>query len=99
MIEDTYTKLLPLQGSDAQLFFLRQPWNRHELSGVFSNPFVTVLNNWREFYVAMLKLKELHEFIARRMNIENKWSNLNQMVKYHREHTHEFRGLPYEMRL
>jgi hypothetical protein len=99
MIDDTCSKLLLLQGTYAQLFFLRQPWNVHELSLAKSSSFINVLRNWKDFYVSMLKLKELHDLIAKKIGIKNKWSNLDQIVNYHRQHASEFQGLPYEMRL
>ncbi|MBN2458950.1 hypothetical protein JXB28_01585 [Candidatus Woesearchaeota archaeon] len=91
IIDDTLKKLLELRGTSLELFFLTQTWNSHEHSQAYRTPEIKVVRSWKEFYKGMVKLKERHEFIARKLGISNSWNNLSKIVHYECQHPEDFK--------
>jgi len=87
IIDDTLKKLLFLQNSNMELFYLKQPWNSHETIGRVNSYGINPINNWIEFRKGLLDLKYAHEDVCLKLGIENNWKNLEKIVQYQRKNS------------
>ncbi|MBN2566464.1 hypothetical protein JXB02_00065 [Candidatus Woesearchaeota archaeon] len=93
IIDDSLAKLLPLAGSGLELFFLRQPWNRHERLPLLAPKNLHQIRSWTEFGRRLIALKALHEAVCWRLGWENSWRRADDIAAYVREHPAEAQAM------
>jgi len=77
LFDDGLKKLLELQDSPLQLYFLEREWNTHEKLTKETQKRIVPLSDWRAFGMEMKKMKQQHEAIC----FYKQWINSETKIK------------------
>jgi len=79
-MDDDITKLTELEMEATNKLYFRQPENKHINFSEFSNYNFKEINKWDEFHEYCIEMKEQHEAICWKYDIENKWNNTERIL-------------------
>ncbi len=84
LFDDGLKKLLELQDSPLQLYFLEREWNTHEKVSKEVQKRIIPLSDWRAFGLEMRKMKQQHEaicFYKQWINSDTHISDIHEVIQ------------------